>query len=231
MYSFNKDRRIDLPEKMDQPGVTQPELMLAHSEIKTINRFLGGHAVLTSGLKMIDQAVGFRSLIDVGCGAGENLRVINQKFLKKIPDLRLKGIDNNADVICIAELECLKMKNISFDVADVFDDFGKADVISCSLFCHHFTDDKLINLIRKLYRSSNKAVLINDLHRHWFAYHSIGALTRAFSRSHLVRYDAPLSVARSFTRADWERILSDAGVKSYDLTWKWAWRWQLIIWK
>ena len=68
---------------------------------------------------------------------------------------------------------------------------------------------------------------INDLHRHFLAYHSIRLLTRAFSKSRLVKNDAPISVTRGFSRIDWSNILAAAGLEDYELRWKWAFRWLL----
>ena len=73
------------------------------------------------------------------------------------------------------------------------------------------------------------AVVINDLHRHWLAYHSIKWLTRLLGGSYLVRHDAPLSVARAFRRADWVALLARAGITQYELRWRWAFRWQVIL--
>jgi hypothetical protein len=45
----------------------------------------------------------------------------------------------------------------------------------------------------------------------------------------MVKYDAPLSVQRAFKRNELELILEKAGIMNYKLRWKWAFRWQLII--
>jgi hypothetical protein len=66
---------------------------------------------------------------------------------------------------------------------------------------------------------------INDLHRHPLAYHSIRLLTRTFSKSYLVKNDAPLSVRRGFRRGEWQRLLHDAGITGYTCSWRWAFRW------
>jgi hypothetical protein len=72
-------------------------------------------------------------------------------------------------------------------------------------------------------------IVVNDLHRHWLAYHAIKILTRLFSKSAMVKYDAPLSVLRGFTRGELADILKKAGIVQYTLKWKWAFRWQIII--
>ncbi len=80
-------------------------------------------------------------------------------------------------------------------------------------------------------RCSSQAVIVNDLHRHWFAYHSIGLLTQAFSNSEMVKHDSKLSVLKGFRKTDLQKMLTTAGIKNYSLKWMWAFRWQLIIYK
>jgi hypothetical protein len=86
-----------------------------------------------------------------------------------------------------------------------------------------------VPLLRGWQQQADVAVIINDLHRHLLAYYSIKYLTRWLGGSRLVQNDAPLSVARAFTRADWQRLLAQAGIERYELRWCWAFRWQVII--
>jgi len=73
------------------------------------------------------------------------------------------------------------------------------------------------------------AIIVNDIHRHPLAYYSIKWLTSLFSKSSMVKFDAPLSVLRAFKRNELKSILKKAGVENYQLRWRWAFRWQLII--
>jgi hypothetical protein len=113
------------------------------------------------------------------------------------------------------------------DYQQVTFDRPKPDIIFSSLFCHHFTDEQLVSMIRWMERNSTTGWYVNDLHRHPLAYYSISWLTRWWSRSYLVKNDAPLSVLRGFTRAEWKTILQEAGIEGYQLKWKWAFRWLL----
>lgn len=230
-YSFYNARRIDIPEKMDAPGVPLSELARAHKELRIINKLLGGYSLLIESLDEVDHEEHIRSVIDIGCGSGDNLRVLAEHFKRMKRRVSFTGIDINPDAIDLAKSYSRRFPEITYHSGDVWQPFGNADVVTCSLFCHHFNDEMIVKLINQLILSANKAVVINDLHRHWFAYHSINLLTKLFSGSDLVRHDAPLSVARSFSRKDWDAILSQCNFRRYTLKWKWAWRWQLIIYK
>jgi len=71
---------------------------------------------------------------------------------------------------------------------------------------------------------SSIGFVINDLERNKIAWGSIFVLTRLLSKSYLVKHDAPLSVKRGFTKAEWHTILQEAGVKNYTIDWCWAFR-------
>ena len=75
---------------------------------------------------------------------------------------------------------------------------------------------------------ARKGIVINDLHRHWFAYHSIKVLTRFFSKSKMVRNDAAVSVKRSFRKNEIAKILFKSGIHGFDLSWHWAFRWKVV---
>jgi hypothetical protein len=70
---------------------------------------------------------------------------------------------------------------------------------------------------------------INDLHRHKVAYYSIKVLTAIFSNSYLVKHDAPLSVARGFTKDEWLQFFNIAGIGNFSIEWKWAFRWLIVF--
>jgi len=76
--------------------------------------------------------------------------------------------------------------------------------------------------------NSRQGFFINDLHRHPLAYYSIKFLTSIFSRSKLVKNDAPLSVARGFKRKDWVWLMNESGLKAGLIQWKWAFRYLII---
>ena len=79
-----------------------------------------------------------------------------------------------------------------------------------------------------MHENARLGFVVNDLHRHWLAYHSISILTRFFSRSHLVRHDARLSVAKGFSKQELQSIFRIPDGKKVTIDWRWAFRWQMI---
>ena len=92
-----------------------------------------------------------------------------------------------------------------------------------------FNPKDMISIFHQFKQQARIGTVINDLHRHWFAYYAIKLLTQAFSKSPMVQYDAPLSVARAFRRKDLCKIMENAKISQYKLKWMWAFRWQLLF--
>jgi 2-polyprenyl-3-methyl-5-hydroxy-6-metoxy-1,4-benzoquinol methylase len=210
--------------------------MLTHTlnELKTINRWLGGNHVTTDGIKSFFDSYPKEeyTVADIGCGGGDIIRVMHDWASKQSSLVKFVGIDANPHIINLAKSRLKDLKNVNLSVQNVFSErFSeeKVDIVTCTLFTHHFTDSELVDLITALKDKSRIGIVINDLHRHPFAYYSIKYLTAIFSKSPMVKNDGPVSVLRAFSRKDWERILKTAGINEFELTWHWAFRWQVLI--
>lgn len=232
---MNLRQRATEPELMDDLTLASDALRQNLDELEFINTRLGGYGVVTDALARLRAKMPPRRplrLADLGSGGGDTLRYIARWARRHHIPVELVGIDANPFMLDYATEKSQAYPEISFQQQDIFASEFQAqhfDVITCSLFCHHFTDAELVSLLRQLRQQASLAVVINDLHRHPVAYHSIKWLTRLFRGSYLVRNDAPLSVARAFTRTDWQLIMHQADIENYELRWRWAFRWQVVI--
>lgn len=204
-------------------------------ELEVINRLLGGNYVTTNGIKKLTRGRNSKeplTIADLGCGGGDIMKLIAQWASKRGINVEIIGFDANPHIIDYAKENCQGYDSLRFEVQDIFsDEFRqrKFDIICCTLFTHHFTDEQLINIFHQFKTQATIGTVINDLHRHWFAYHAIKLLTQVFSKSPMVKYDAPLSVARAFRRSDLRKILAKAAIDKHRLQWMWAFRWQLLF--
>jgi ubiquinone/menaquinone biosynthesis C-methylase UbiE len=204
-------------------------------ELDVINKWLGGNQVTIDGLSRLFSTVkkGRPIVIaDIGCGSGDMVMRILRWGLKEGRKPEVVGIDANPNIVSYARAKCRDYPDVSFKVMNVLDDeFARQrfDVVVATLFMHHFTNEQLTKLFRKLRDQTRIGFVVNDIHRHPVAFHSIRLLTSIFSRSEMVKHDGPLSVQRAFKKSDLKNILSNAGIEDYSLKWKWAFRWQLIV--
>lgn len=217
-------------ELLDQNDIPFEDIKRNMLELDFINRKLGGHDITLDGVaQLIRKDVKFNSrlsIMEIGSGGGDNLRAIRNWAERIHLPVRLTGVDINPE--CIAYARQLKRnRGVEFvlsDYKDVFFD-KKPDIIFSSLFCHHFTEEELVFMLQWMQQNSRIGFFINDLHRHWLAYYSIKLLTKLFSKSYLVKNDAPLSVQRGLTRKEWKKIFHEAGLRNFNCKWRWAFRW------
>jgi ubiquinone/menaquinone biosynthesis C-methylase UbiE len=217
-------------ELLDRNDIPFSDIEQNMHELNIINAWLGGHRITLGGFKKLIGNKKEITVCEIGCGGGDNLLAIQQWCNKKKITVKLIGIDINADCIKYA-----KTKLQDGDCAFFEKDYRKANladekpgIIFSSLFCHHFNNEELIGMLQWMRFNSTTGFFINDLHRHPLAYYSIKWITRIFSKSYLVKNDAPLSVLRGFRKREWENLLKAAGIHKYELKWEWAFRWLII---
>jgi 2-polyprenyl-3-methyl-5-hydroxy-6-metoxy-1,4-benzoquinol methylase len=218
-------------ELLDGKNISFEDIRLNMQELDFINKHLGGHKVTINGIKAFAEKPAIH-VVEIGCGGGDNLRIIKSWCYKRNIDLQLTGIDINKECISFAT-ERSANKGINFICRDysLVQFEQQPDIIFSSLFCHHFNDNELIEMMQWIYKHCKYGFFINDLHRHSLAYYSIKFLTKAFSKSYMVKNDAPLSVKRGLKKNEWKRIFAEAGIKNYQIKWKWAFRWLVICYK
>lgn len=152
-------------------------------------------------------------LLDVGYGDGDMLRRIARWGERRGVAFELVGIDQNersrAAAVAHSPADC----PIDWRVGDYRDLAGEPwDLVISSLVAHHMTGDELIAFLAFMQRSARLGWLVNDLHRHAFAYRVWPVLARAFGWHPIVRHDGHVSIARSYRPPEWAPLLAAAGV-------------------
>jgi 2-polyprenyl-3-methyl-5-hydroxy-6-metoxy-1,4-benzoquinol methylase len=221
-------------ELMDDLQASGQIIDVTLKELEKINLLLGGNYVTIDGIDKLlgDGHSGKVSIADVGCGSGDILKLIRKSLAKKGVEAELIGIDANPNIVAYAQAHCPADCKIRFESLNIFsDEFKKRefDIVTGTLFFHHFTNEELVGFFGNLKDRVRVGVIINDIHRHWFAYYSIKWLTAAFSRSAMVKNDAAVSVSRAFRKQELRDILERSGIRKYSIKWMWAFRWQVII--
>lgn len=217
-------------ELLDGDAIPPEDLFQNLRELDFINHWLGGYSISFGAFRKVLEKGRHYRIVDIGCGGGDTLKRIAVWNRNRHYDLALYGVDLKSDCITYAEcnLNGLGVRLICDDYRNVYQHIDAVDIIHACLFCHHLTDAELQGLIR--FAMDHHAILIvNDLERNALAHYSIRFLTKLFSKSYLVRNDAPLSVLRGFTKKEWVRILENAGAKRYSVRNKWAFRHEVIV--
>ncbi|HMJ48918.1 MAG TPA: methyltransferase domain-containing protein [Ferruginibacter sp.] len=225
----NLQQRSTQKELLDSDNIPFADIRQNMKELNFINTLLGGHSITTDGIKNF-VSNGPLTICEIGCGGGDNMEAIYKSLKKKGIQVHFTGIDLKKECIDFAQ-----QQYPSLPATWIVNDYkmtrfeNKPAVIFSSLFCHHFTDDELVEMMQWMRDNSATGYFINDLHRNILAYYSIKWLTHLFSRSYLVKNDASVSVARGFKKKDWKKILDTAGIKNYTIQWKWAFRYLIVV--
>lgn len=208
---------------MDDFSIHDERVDLALKELRIINRFLGGITTTKSALKyFLNSDNNELSIIDIGSGSSDNLIASKKSF----PYLKIVSVDKNIRSLKSILKTSIKLNSDAFRVPVKDKSF---DIVHASLFLHHFTTEETILLIKEFMRISRLGIVVNDLRRSFLALIGIKILTTVFSKSALVKNDAPLSVRRGFRKSELIKLLAYSNIDNYIIKRKWAFRWMLVI--
>jgi SAM-dependent methyltransferase len=200
-------------EQMDAPDLPAETYRQVLADLAKVNRATFSARPTLAFLK---RALGDRrrfKLLDVGFGQGDMLRAIARWAEGRGVVADLVGVDLNPNSEIMAREATDRALPIRYLTGDYHDRAGEGwDFVVSSLVAHHMTPSELDAFLRFMEREAAVGWMVNDLHRHWLAYHGFPWLARLAGWHRIVREDGQLSIARSFRRADWRGLLEKAGV-------------------
>lgn len=213
-----KTRSLKL-ERIDTGDYTAEEYDRFLSDIRLVNRFAGDNRALKKTLLREIKTANLQnfSVLDVGAGSGELLRVIAGSARKNKQKAKLFGLELNkrsAESIVeeskdFNEISAIRGNALTLPFAD-----NSFDYAISSLFAHHLTDDQIVQTLSEMHRVASRGTFIIDLHRHPVAYSLYKIFCVTFRISRLVREDGSLSILRSFKPDELEKLGNQANAKS-----------------
>lgn len=229
----NLKNRVFDAEVMDDMTLPDAEIAPVLEGLGKVNSWFGGHKNMIRALQRFP-VQSEDAISDWGCGGGDMLIAVSKWAAKRDMRLKLTGIDAAPAAINFARKASAGYKNIHYIQTDVLtgaDAIGKHDIIISSLFTHHFDNEGWVAMIKNMHASARKGIIITDLHRHWLLYYAVVFITHVLTRNKMVRTDGPLSVKRAFKKHELLTLLQRSQIDNFKLTWKWPFRWQLVIYK
>ncbi len=202
---------------MDQP-CSYEDFRDCLRDLATSNRLTLTHR---STLRLLDQLVERDStaqlhIVDVGCGGGDMLRAIAKWAVRRGVAVKLTGIDLNPFAARAAqEFTAGQETSIEWVTGDAFSYQPEQpiDVVLSSLFTHHLPEAEIVRFLRWMEATAQRGWFINDLRRSAATYYLYRTLSTVARWHRFVRHDGPVSIRRSFREADWQRMLSEAGLQ------------------
>ena len=235
--SISTKYRTDEPEIMDDFQLEGEVLQDALDKIAKINQLLGGNNLTLQGVNTLLKNQNKNTeitIVDIGCGNGDMLRYIAEYGDNNGWNFKLIGIDANAFTINHANNLSNHYPNISYKIIDIFDkqfDEIKYDIVLCTLTLHHFKNEEILNLIKQFYKNATLGIVINDLQRSKIAYRLFQLVCFIFNLNKMSKEDGLVSILRGFKKQELIKFSKVLDLKKYTLNWKWAFRYQWIIFK
>ena len=200
-------------EQMDDPALdaaTYTQVLHGLAKVNTLTM------ARRPTIGFLERAVGVRdrfTLLDVGFGDGDMLRAIARWAKRRGIAARLVGIDLNERSVAAAKEATPEEMPIDYRGGDYADVAGEGwDCVISSLVAHHMSRPQLIAFLGFMEREASAGWLVNDLHRHGFAYTGWPLLASLMRWHPIVRHDGHLSIARSYRPAEWPPLLAEAGI-------------------
>jgi SAM-dependent methyltransferase len=218
-------------EILDRPDNPRAALEAALRDLRWVNRLLGGRRALFAALDPFLDAVPRGEgllVLDVGTGSGDLPVAMVERARGRARRLEVVAVERDPSSASIARRETGAHPEIHVVRADArrlpFAP-GSFDLVTASLFLHHFRPAEAAELLASFRRLARRAVLVNDLRRHLVPWGFIALAARATFRHPILVHDGPLSVLRGFTPEE----LRDAGGEAARVDRKWPYRLVMVL--
>lgn len=220
MLNKFKQRSYEL-EHIDTGNYTPEEYEGCIVELQRVNRWLGDAQVLRNTLlrEVARQEFKDFSVLDVGAGSGELLRVTDDWARSTKRSFLGVGLElNERSAQSIIEESNSNITAVRGDALKLPFANSQFDYVICSLFTHHFVDREVVDILREMTRVARRKVYVIDLHRHPLAYLLYTTVGKMFLHTRLLREDGALSIIRSFKTDELTRLSERAGMKDARVT-------------
>ncbi len=236
--AIHSDSRNLQSELMDDPSLDDAVHRRALLALRRINWWSRSDATVWKAIESLapDPAGGRPlTILDIASGGGDLAIRLAKMAERERRDVWIDGCDISPTAIAFAseQAAAANLNNVRFHLCNALDEpfpQSKYDVIMCSLFLHHLTQNDAVRLLQRMRESAARLVLIDDLRRttggYWLAWLGCRILTSCY----VVHIDGPMSVEGAFT-TDEARVLAEtAGLKGASIRTHWPQRF-LLTWR
>lgn len=226
-------KRIYVAELLDAGEGTDDDVARNLSDLRRVNRFLGGTQVVLSALESFARNGNVRqlSLLDVGTGSADIPAAVVEWCKERGVNAMVSALDISERNLRIARtrlgisraIELIRADSLNLPFAARSFDF-----VTASLFLHHFQEDDVVRLLSDFARVARRAVIVNDLVRNLVPYYFTRLTGPILATSFLTRNDGPVSVLRGFTAKELKSLAERAGLRRFDVKRSFPYRLSLV---
>ncbi|MEZ6140014.1 MAG: methyltransferase [Zavarzinella sp.] len=229
---FKLDRRRQVAELMDDPQVPVGNHHQALRGLSRINWFSNSSGILFKPIQQIAQShPGHQlTLLDIATGGGDVVIRLKNKCERLGIPIKFSATDISQTALDMAAKKP-GAKGIHWFQHNIINDgiLQNYDIVISSLFIHHLEEEELHVVLQRFREIARKAILINDLRRCVCGWWAAKIIPRFLSRSRIVHFDGPVSVAGAFTSEELLHYARQAGWEGAKVQHVFPWR-MLLEW-
>jgi 2-polyprenyl-3-methyl-5-hydroxy-6-metoxy-1,4-benzoquinol methylase len=197
------------------------------------NRHFGGTQSLLAPLYRLI-AAGSRDsvhLLDVGCGRADQVRALILWARRRGLRVQVLAVDRDAEVVRRTREALRTYSEASVVMADArrlpFQP-RSFDYVTASMLLHYFSQEEAVALLRSWADLASRALLVNDVERHWFPLLALRILGRV-SQSNLFQESSRRTVLRGFTPHELHGLAGAAGLAGAQVRRHFPFRLTLVV--
>jgi len=214
-------------ELLDDDLGTPHEIAASLRDLRHINDWFGGTRTTTMLLRRVARRAGLSklSVLEVGSGLGDVSLAAQRVLAREGIELQVTLLDRLWSHLPVGGAASVAGDALRLPFCN-----AAFDVVSCSLFAHHFDPRELPRFLAEALRVSQQAVLINDLVRNRL-HLLLVYLGLPLFRSRITWNDAPTSVRRAYTIDEMRSMLADVPSRCVEISTHFLFRMGVLIWK
>ena len=199
-------RNDTLVEWMDRPDCDALLLQNTYRQFTTINRLLSGwNSIYKNYIRpILDKKHGRCSILDIGCGGGDIIRLLHKLCEMDGYEVEFTGID--PDSRSMEYLTSLKWPDsVTFRAVyshTLIEEESQFDIVISNHLVHHLNGPQLLSVCNDAEKLTRKLVIFSDIERSDLGYISFSTIAPLIFRNSYIVTDGKISIRRSYRKPE-----------------------------
>lgn len=213
MPLFLNQRYPSIKELMDDPDCDLEKLHATYNQFGTINRMLGGwKRIYKNRIRpALMSAEQKPSILDIGCGGGDILKMLHSFTQKDELEVDFTGIEPDKRAIDYVHKHQWPA-NFSFintNSSDLAHQNRTFTVVVSNHLIHHLPQPDLKMICTDAEKLADKLVVFNDIERSDIGYAFFSTLAPLFFKNSFIAKDGAISIRRSYRKNELQPLLPE----------------------
>ncbi len=223
--------RTDEPEQIDDPDQPFAEIASSMQDVALSNRLFGGTQTVLFHvarlLRNVPPGTPIR-VLDIATGSADIPKALLAWSRRRELNLTIVGVDNQAAMLHMARSLAPDVSLVQADALALPFAPCSFDLALCALAFHHLGFEASVRLMAAMDTLTTRGFVVSDLKRDKPTLWGVKTAMAAVKAHPFTRHDAPASVRRAFTVAEYRRMVALSGVQGVHVQTHWYFRVALV---